>query len=286
MKKTVKFFIYFFTILLLIEIAARVKLSLQSNNYRYLVYYNGIVKVPPEDFFNTCLLKAIQFKRIRDNQKTVIMVGSSILECVKADLEPKLAKEGWQNFKFIDGRKQQLIEFGDNSLILLETMILPAVHSDFAFARNKLRRLLGVNLYTNLYNNSVFFLMFSEKITSAVSFTQEAKLGFIEEMLPIYDNTLENLHNSGAKAIFINFPNYFLKGGNKLYGQHCGQVAAMASKKLTGLSNKYFINYLDIYGLHNDEFKKEDYTGDFHLRGQGAKKAAAYIFEAVQKLPN
>lgn len=282
MKKIAVVLIYLIGLIVLAEAAARVKLSLQTNNYRYLAYYKGVVKNQPQ---GGPLLKPLVFTKNSNTAKETIMIGTSVLNCVRPDLEEMLAQKGWQQFRYIDGRQQQSIEYGQNSTILLEVMILPAIYNDFFNNRNKIRQMLGSAIYDNLYNNSVFFLMLSEKLTGAVAFSESAKQEFVIETTTVFEKTFNNIQESHAPVLLINFPNFFLHGENKVFGTYCGEVAEITTTALKPLVDKYAIRHLDIYTLHNDEFSRNDFKDLFHLHNEGAKKAASYILEAIHKLP-
>jgi len=281
MKKVLVIFIYLLGLVLLAEVAARTKLSLQTNNYRYFLYFKGAIKNQPQ---GSPLLKPLTFKKTGSKVREAIFIGTSVWDNVRPYLEQMLKKDGWQQFSYIDGRKQQSIEYGDNSIIVMETMILPAINNDFFNSRNKIRQLLGASLYDNLYNNSVFFLMLSEKLTGAVTFSTAAKQEFIKETTSAFEKTFENIQVSSARVLLVNFPNFFLRGEEKVFGIYCGQVADMAAKSLEPLVDRYAIHYLDIYTLHNDEFKRQDFTDHIHLNNDGGKRAASYIFEAIKTL--
>lgn len=282
MRKAFLIVVYVLGLILLAEAAARVKMSLQTNNFRYMAYYKGVVKNQSKA---GQLLKPLVFKKTNATAKEVIFVGTSVLNHVRSDLEHMLAGQGYEQFRYIDGRDQQWIEYGKNSTFLLEVMILPAIYNDFFNARNKLRQMLGSGLYDTLYNNSVFFLMLSEKLTGAVAFSDAARKEFVDETSAVLEQTFRNIRSAGARLLLINFPNFFLHGENKVFGKYCGEVAETTTKALQPLVDAYSISYLDIYTLHNDEFKREDYTDLFHLHNEGAKRAAAYIVEAMKALP-
>ncbi|GEM_PF-3651799 len=283
-KKILMTIVILISMLLLVEIAARVKLSLQTNNYRYLIYYAGMVKTQPVNDIKHWL-QPIRFKKGDNKNRKVIMIGTSVIARISDDLKALLIKDGWHEFNSIGAKQQSIeVEYGDNSVIIMETMILPAIYNDFFGIRNGIKKFLGTPLYTNLYQNSVFFLILSEKMTGAVSFSAKSKQEFIEESLPVYEETFKNIQKSDAKILLVNFPNRFLENGQKAFGVHCGEVADMATTALRTLVDKYSIPYLDIYTLYNKNFGREDYEDDFHLNKNGAKKAAIYIREALKAI--
>lgn len=281
--------------LLFSEIFMRLKTVLHTKDMRWFLYHQKVVfapigkKVPLFRSFKFILTESPDKKGIRN----VMAYGSSVMQSASFFLEQELLKKGLSlkddvalyyssTNKESTNEESILVEYNSRDVVLLELPVSPLAWNFFNASRGPLEKIIGPNLYSNLYFNSVLFLRLSEKyLVPKFSFSKSFIDEFIKETIAVFEKYFQNIQKTKAPILYVIYPNNHLNG-DIYFSRNIGIAINQLIDRLLPIIDKFGMKTCNIY-KDSGYFSKSDFYDDLHFTHEGGKKALGYIMDCIQK---